>query len=245
MSTAVSLSCCICINVSQVRNTNREDVDNMCVLPLLKLASCGHSLCFSCAESIKMATKITCPMCRQINNRIRVYSINGNKVTAIDCVVSALRKLREAPTSLNAVDFARSMFENNVEASHSTSAIDNVDDVINLINDHEDESQTFTENEDEIVSQQLPSTTAIFQNIDQQIMENVYTMSILQTEITNEKKNLDELKDAKVQLLAEIDSLRQQHEQMRNQRNLTMIECNKAIIERNQVVTDKEKKKGV
>ncbi|ABY65802.1 zinc finger protein [Orgyia leucostigma nucleopolyhedrovirus] len=108
---SVKLSCCVCLAVNKLTYFDDDEEDNFVTLPLISLVSCGHNLCLNCVVKIKQGRILKCPMCRKLNNKMRMFSVNENTVTCVESVMANVKSVIRSVNSINYVDFAKNYFK--------------------------------------------------------------------------------------------------------------------------------------
>ncbi|QWO71620.1 cg30 [Orgyia pseudotsugata single capsid nuclopolyhedrovirus] len=195
---SVKLSCCVCFAVNElIYKTDSEDC--MMMLPLTSLVTCSHNLCLNCVAKIKNQRKVTCPMCRQISNRVRMYSVNGNTITCIEAVVFNVKTVIKSVNNINFVDFAKNYFETAVCENTIT------------------ESNVEEKNAD--LCKQIEANKKILEEQTRCVEHNLMLLDTVNNTIKITLENQIKLEEKSVDMKKEIDSLIDDIEFLNNVKN--------------------------
>lgn len=118
MDQCVKLQCNICLCVAELNRTAAYDTIH--IIPIVELSVCKHHLCLSCARQIRSKKKLCCPMCREENVHLNIYSVDRHTVNYIKCNVNNIFIWNKKTTNkivnveLDAPMIAKIIFENSL-----------------------------------------------------------------------------------------------------------------------------------
>ncbi|AXS67733.1 cg30 [Cryptophlebia peltastica nucleopolyhedrovirus] len=147
------VSCHICTGSHLLEDDYDVSVDNMCILPLIRLDPCRHNFCAPCIYKLmnvntQRLSEIKCPTCRQSSKKGTIFSVNMQDYVTIDIDLKNIKNvIIPLDPKFNTALIARQLFDKNIIDSNNNNTKKN-----------EFKSQTINSLTSEIIKHKLELT---------------------------------------------------------------------------------------
>jgi regulator of replication initiation timing len=111
----INIVCSICFEAVSIQITAPEsnDDETSTVVPFVKMIRCRHSVCFMCATQLRRGRDITCPLCRETNQKIQIVAFNHNAMSVSNLPVTSLAPAKKA-TKIKLMSDIKDFFKSNL-----------------------------------------------------------------------------------------------------------------------------------